>query len=185
MIIQILGAPGSGKSRLVRDILEANPCSPIYDGKGRVCALLIAEPTRFYVLGNYEGKACGAQIFKDRCEIVEGLRGLAACGPVVFEGIELEPSEYAELSRNAGPGGLVFAFLDTPLEDCIAHSGAWNEKQKEFIRSERQRLMNLSREMLTLVGVRILDHSDAPANLLRILQEFPVANARQSVALQR
>lgn len=179
MIIQIFGAPGSGKSRLVRDILSTHLHEPIYDGKARVCGLFITEPIQFRILGSYEGRKCGAQIFSDLKQIVEGLRALAACGPVVFEGVELEPKHYAELSRNAGPGGLIFAFMDTPLEVCLQHSGAWNKKQNQFVRREHERMRNLSREMLDLVAVRILDHADAPANLLRILAEqpYPMPNA--------
>ena len=186
MIIQILGPTGSGKSTVVRHLIKNQKHHSLPDGREKCCGYSLEMNPRVYVLGSYEGKCVGAESFRTKREIVYSIKAMALCGSVVFEGVELSPDDYSGLVKC---DKFVFAFLETPLEDCLAHSGAWQIAEKNFIRREFERHHRLRHEYQKIgMDVRILNHLD-PANQIvdwlvsQQLQGFPLTNALASPEL--
>lgn len=126
MIISLRGTNGSGKTHLVKTILQTYTCEPeSIDTKrkgNRAANYLVTLPNgdALYVVGNYD-KACGGcdgiQPYDD---ILPRVLRLAERGHVLFEGA-LVSSGYGRIGVGLEPFGddVVFAFMDTPLEKCI------------------------------------------------------------------
>lgn len=164
MIIQILGPTGSGKSSAVRQLIASKESHPLPDGREKCCGYSLEMNPRVYVLGSYEGQRVGAESFRTKREIVYSIKAMALCGSVVFEGVELSPKDYSTLVEC---GNFVFAFLDTPLDDCLANSGAWQIAEKDFIRREFDRHLRLQKEFLEIgVDVRTLSHHCPASQIL-------------------
>lgn len=185
MIIQILGCTGSGKSSAVRQLIASKESHFLPDGREKCCGYSLETNPRLYVLGSYEGARVGAESFRTKREVVYSIKAMALCGSVVFEGVDLAPGDYSSLTEC---GKLVFAFLDTPLEDCLAHSGAWQFTEKDFIRREFAQVHRL-REEYQQIGqdARTLNHHSPATEILGWLDRagpnFPLTSARQLTAL--
>lgn len=122
MILNIRGTHGSGKSTLVRGLLNRGSASPLGAGKrpeGYVVTLpKLARPV--YVVGSYETACGGCDGIQPYSLIWPRIVEYAGKGHVVFEGA-LVSSSYGNIGRSSEVYGnnFVFAFLDTPLEECL------------------------------------------------------------------
>lgn len=122
MILNIRGTHGSGKSTLVRGLLHRGNTSPLGSGKrpeGYITTLpKLASP--IYVIGSYETTCGGCDAIQPYSLIWPRIVEYAARGHVVFEGA-LISSSYGNIGRSSEVygDGFVFAFLDTPLEECL------------------------------------------------------------------
>jgi hypothetical protein len=130
MIVNIRGTSGSGKTYLIRAYRDA------VGGWVRVGPDAL-HPTGYrcvggtLVVGSYEATCGGCDKIKTQDEICARVRGFAAESPnVLFEGLLMSHlfSRYRDLSTELG--GIVFAFLDTPLDICLQRVVARRERRK-------------------------------------------------------
>lgn len=131
-IVSIRGTHGSGKSTIVKKILDSykhheiqeQATTPSGKAKLRTLGYLVYMPTgrNMLVVGPYK-TACGGcdsiQPYSDIWEIVETY-GTSLDRDVLLEGA-LVSSSYGSIGQNMNAWGAnaVFAFLDTPLERCL------------------------------------------------------------------
>lgn len=126
MIINIRGTNGSGKSTVVRDIMEkATKSRPIFGALGpskpeayEVTFDYLSQSV--YVLGPYVTPAGGCDAVQPFKLILELVEKYAVRGHVIFEG-SLVSDHYGKMGAllETYKDVLVF-FLDTPLEECIS-----------------------------------------------------------------
>jgi hypothetical protein len=123
MIINIRGTHGSGKTYIVKQILERYGAEPeSLNPKGRPLnhVVELLDGSKLYAVGDYT-KACGGcDGIQPYSEIWPRIERLATLGHVVFEGAMVS-SSYGSIGRASEIFGddIVFAFLDTPLEVCL------------------------------------------------------------------
>lgn len=128
-IVNLRGTHGSGKSTVVRVIIDRYPHRPEgLDKKGRPNNYRVEIPwlsRPLYVVGGYE-KACGGcDAIQPYSLIWPRVEKFAESGHVLFEGA-LVSSSYGNIGRESERYGaeFVFAFLDTPMEVCLARIAA-------------------------------------------------------------
>lgn len=133
-VIKIGGCNGSGKTSLVRAIIEGHGLNPIHNDKGKVEAyggkLKTGEPIA--VLGSYVNVCGGMDTISDKHDRVALLeRYLALGGPLsttrrsgilIFEGL-ITGKTYGKMgeisSRPEQQGKWIYTFMDTPFEECV------------------------------------------------------------------
>ena len=122
MIINIRGTHGSGKSWIVKQLLnryEAIPEST--DAKGKPLGYVMQTYAgSLYVVGPYENACGGCDTIQPYADIWPRVVAYATKGHVVFEGA-LVSSSYGNIGRFSETYGndFVFVFLDTPLQVCL------------------------------------------------------------------
>jgi len=124
MIVSLRGTHGSGKSHIVRQILQRYNAQPERtDKKGRPVnyVMQLANGSSLYVVGCYVNACGGCDSIQPYSEIWPRIERFADLGHVLFEGA-LVSSSYGNIGRATERYGdeCVFAFLDTPLEVCLA-----------------------------------------------------------------
>lgn len=122
LVISLRGTHGSGKSTVVRQLLERYDWVPEgVDGKDR------PENYRLetlygplYVVGSYVNTCGGCDAIQPYSLIWPRIEAFEKKGHVLFEGA-LVSSSYGNIGRESERYGdrMVFAFLDTPLEVCL------------------------------------------------------------------
>lgn len=127
MIVNIRGTHGSGKSTIVRTLLDQYDSPPLGLGK-RPEGYAVNVPSLdrpLYVVGSYETACGGCDGIQPYALIWPRVVQYAALGHVLFEGA-LVSSSYGNIGRDSEAYGteFVFAFLDTPLEVCLARIAA-------------------------------------------------------------
>jgi hypothetical protein len=128
MIINIRGTSGSGKTHLVRRVMELYTTRVAYRREGRkqpIGYVYHREGARsLAIIGHYETACGGCDTIPKMEEIFELARQSALQGyDVIFEGllISADVNRTEELSRWAGERGIpteVIA-LTTPLQECL------------------------------------------------------------------
>lgn len=122
MIINIRGTHGSGKSTVIRQVMERYRLQPMgYDG--RKCAGYSGNTLfgAIAVVGSYETECGGCDAIQPYAKIWPRVTSAHDIGfHVLFEGA-LVSNSYGNIGRDSEVYGdnFVFAFLDTPLEVCI------------------------------------------------------------------
>jgi len=123
MLVSLRGTHGSGKSTIVRTLLEANDARPIYGVLGQrpeaYQLTLAGKPT--HILGPYESPCGGVDQIQPYARIPELIERYAALGDLIFEGA-LVSSCWGVVGRLMERWGrdAIIAFLDTPVAECIA-----------------------------------------------------------------
>jgi adenylate kinase family enzyme len=131
MIINIRGTSGSGKTYVVRELMQhirvQTGCDwiELINEKGKV----ITHVTYFdwqpiHVLGNYSGSLCGGCDTISSHNMLSSLvRHFSQFGHVIFEGMTISRSyaRFAALDDYLTSSGekYIWAILDTPLELCL------------------------------------------------------------------
>lgn len=123
MIINIRGTHGSGKSTLVRSLINRYKGVPLDPVKGKPAGYRLIVPwlTRgLYVVGSYETACGGCDGIQPYALIWPRVEDYAALGHVLFEGA-LVSSSYGNIGRASEKYGdaFVFAFMNTPLKTCL------------------------------------------------------------------
>jgi hypothetical protein len=128
MIINPRGTSGSGKTTIIRGIMDHYPAViPIFDNENQrkpIGYQLTSHPDikSTYVVGSYENVCGGCDSIKTQDEICDRVRRFAPLGHVLVEGLLMSHSfsRYRALALELKPiTDYVFAFLDTPLPLCI------------------------------------------------------------------
>jgi hypothetical protein len=135
-VVSIRGTHGSGKSSIVKAILNkyrTDPMKQCTPAGARVKKLKtfgyvveLPKGQTLFVVGSYEN-ACGGcdgiQPYENIWPLIN--QGAIDCDHVLFEGA-LVSSSYGSIGRFSEVYGddMVFAFLDTPLEKCLERIAA-------------------------------------------------------------
>lgn len=141
--INIRGTNGSGKSFLVRKFLAKYETRKIrtelpadllgIGGKVEAYRTLY-KGTPVYTIGNYESKGGGCDLIKEQDTVCNLVRQYIKKGHVLFEGVIVTTlySRYYNLSQEIG--GMIWAYLDTPLEKCIERiEGRGGKKVEDLV----------------------------------------------------
>jgi GTPase SAR1 family protein len=138
-IINIRGTSGSGKSTLVRRFLDEHPHTEIKSilgdwKKEKVVAYKVHNGVYkypVYVIGRYTTQCggCDTMSYKGSHEDIESMvREAALKGNVIYEGLTISSTitRWLRISED-NPGEFVWAFMNTPEEECykriLARSG--------------------------------------------------------------
>lgn len=121
MIINIRGTNGAGKSTLMREIMEAwGPTEPLIGPDGKEEAYLV-KGVNAVVIGRYTTACGGCDTIKTQDESKARILKYAERGhDVLFEGILISTIFGPWLEFSRANGGMVWAFMDTPLNVCLA-----------------------------------------------------------------
>jgi hypothetical protein len=126
--INIRGTNGSGKSHLIRSFLakyetgkiRAELPGDLLGIGGKVEAYrTLYRGAPVYTIGQYETKGGGCDLIPKQDMVCDLVRKYIKQGHVLFEGVVITTlySRYFNLSQEVG--GMIWAYLDTPLDKCI------------------------------------------------------------------
>ena len=117
MIVNIRGTSGSGKTFLVRQLMAACNAEPVLDENSKIDAYRLDG--NIYILGRYTNVCGGCDTIRTQDQVCDRVRKYAAMGHVIFEGLLITHifGRYHNLSQELG--GIVWAFLDTTLDQCF------------------------------------------------------------------
>lgn len=168
-IVNLRGTNGSGKSTVARALLEdagayevelAAHHSPA--GKPRPVIGYMAPARDLIVIGPYRTQCGGCDAVPTQdliCEAVRRASGMAE--HVFFEGLLISGlySRYRALSQELG--GFTWAFLDTPLEKCLARVAGRNggkplKRDGETVKGKYRAILR-TREKALSDGERVVD----------------------------
>jgi hypothetical protein len=125
-VINIRGTSGSGKSTIVREIMEKGHITPIGESQKKPDGYIVQIPelaTPIYIVGPYVTVCGGCDQIQTQDEICERIRVYSGFGDVLVEGLLMSHSfaRYVALDRELVEKNVhcVWAFLDTPLDVCL------------------------------------------------------------------
>lgn len=124
MIINIRGTHGSGKSTIVKQILNNHEWKAAGVGKkDRPANYEVSIPglkKPLFVVGSYETSCGGCDGIQPYSDIWGRVDMFAQIGHVIFEGA-LVSSSYGNIGRASEKFGddIVFCFMDTPVNECL------------------------------------------------------------------
>ena len=191
MVINIRGTSGSGKTTVVRGIMAKGVVTP-FGGTTKKpdfysINLTPAIERPVIVVGSYENVCGGCDSISTQDEICDRIRAGASMGHVLVEGLLMSHlfSRYAMLDRELAAQNIPFiwAFLDTPIDVCLARvverreargnfsplnekntRDKWNDMHSVFDKATKQR----ERDWKIVIGHKIakldarwVDHTNA------------------------
>lgn len=178
-IIKIHGCSGAGKTTAVRSLLElAEEASTIYSadtGKPEAYKLKLKEiAAPVFVLGNYGNNCGGMDTVGSAAEAIRLVHIYESQGHVIHEGL-LQSTYYGAMGKDSQRYGdrYIYAFLDTPIEVCLARvvarrekNGSKNKFNPELTREKHATIQALEGKLLRQeVGfhhkVRVLLHGES------------------------
>lgn len=189
MIISVRGAFGSGKTTIVRALLDKYGGKPLYGALGpRNCEAYslsvkgVKKPV--FILGPYTMPTGGCDQIRPFDKIFGLLKKYATQGHVIFEGAIVSSSfgRVGEACVTTCPE-VIFAFLDTPLETCIERVRARRNARKGSAHAEefdpknvivKFKQVEISKRTTTekgLVKVITISSENGVATLLSLLKE--------------
>lgn len=122
MIIQIRGTSGSGKTWIVKRLMEKFPFKPVVTKSGEIKGYY-CKKLNLFIVGKYTTACGGCDTIKSQDEICHRIEKAVQRGwDVLFEGLICShiAARYADLYHKHQQQGnpVRFVFLDTPLEVC-------------------------------------------------------------------
>lgn len=119
LIVNIRGTNGSGKSTLMRLLMERFGRVPINCATTNKVIGYEMPGLQARVVGKYETACGGCDTIKTQDEAKHLVHAFSTAGNVFFEGVLISTifGPWLEFSRQHG--GMIWAFLDTPLETCL------------------------------------------------------------------
>lgn len=184
MIINIRGTHGSGKSYIIKWLLEkykAKPESLTAKGQPANYIMTIPKCGVVYVVGRYTTACGGCDGIQPYSEIWPRVEKFADLGHVLFEGA-LVSSSYGNIGRASEVYGndFVFAFLDTPLEICLKRIKQRRKARGDFRplnpKNTKGKYDSIQKSILKIRGefnrrVAILNFESATSQVLKLLQQ--------------
>lgn len=119
MIVNIRGTNGSGKSTLIRQFMERYEATPLHDANGKEEGYECNGGSNAYVVGRYTTACGGCDTIKTQQETKDRVDRYAVRGNVLFEGILVSTIYGPWLQFSRERGGMLWAFLNTPLDICL------------------------------------------------------------------
>jgi hypothetical protein len=193
-IINLRGTSGSGKSTVVRRVMEAAgvPAQPLTrDGRRRPYGYLVPRPSGLpvFIPGHYETACGGCDTLKTVDEVYALVRAAwQVQQDVLYEGIMVQDDvrRAVGLDRELrGRGGqLHVILLTTPIEECLAAVRSRREARgdarllnEKNTRDRARRQLGI-RDRLRAGGVEVeeLDREAALARCCALLRLAPVAS---------
>lgn len=176
VVVNLRGPKGSGKSTLVYKLLSEYGHTPVSDDLRPNARLAYVHqlPGNFFVLGNYDGGTAGSEGLAEE-QLIALLRRYLERGMVFFENMKEIVLRYHEFSRELGPGRYVWAFLDTPVEQCVQNIYKRNGGkpfQEDKVRKQHRYYWNRFIPRVRELGeeVVVLDHGHAYEHLVWLLR---------------
>jgi thymidylate kinase len=120
VIVNIRGTSGSGKTTIVRKLMERFGSEPIRLSDQKIEGhQLIRAKAR--IVGRYNVASGGCDQIKTQEEVRERIKRYTAFGHVVFEGLLISHlfSKWKEFAEQVAPIEVRFVYLTTPLEECL------------------------------------------------------------------
>lgn len=143
-IINIRGCNGSGKSHIIRKLMERCDVKPVYGQpkRGELMGRIIAYEGTFkgdpiFFIGSYEVMSGGCDHTMKHHGSMDAVcnfvRQFAGKGHVIFEGFLLTGvyQRFYDLSQELG--GIIFCYMDTPLELCFERIKNRNEQKSKSL----------------------------------------------------
>ena len=125
-VINVRGTSGSGKSTVVRKIMERGVVTPIGESEKKPDGYIVKIPTletQVLVVGPYTTTCGGCDQIQTQDEICDRIRAYSTLGDVLVEGLLMSHSfaRYVALDRELLEKNVhcIWAFLDTPLDVCL------------------------------------------------------------------
>lgn len=124
MIINIRGTSGSGKSTIVKKVMnrfDRFDIDPIFNGDKIEAYVLRGEPYGdVYIIGRYETPCGGCDGISTQDEVCRLVKKYSKMGHVIFEGLIVTScyKRYFDLLEGIGQPYLML-FLNTKVETCI------------------------------------------------------------------
>jgi hypothetical protein len=171
MLISIRGTNGSGKSSVITELFDHGNYAPLFGVLGikqpeAYKLLLKGVKKPLFVLGPYLTPTGGLDRVQPYDLILDLIKKYAEKGHVLFEGVIVSSSygRVGQLMETYGPEEAVMAFMDTPLEQCIANvkkrRGA-RDDEREFnpanLTSKYNQIVKSRVKMLDEKKVRVVD----------------------------
>jgi protein-tyrosine-phosphatase len=181
VIINVRGINGSGKSKIMFDLIERFKAKPMKDEGGYIWAYDLNTKPKAFILGNYETLTGGCDVIPTLAQVSEQVMTLAKMGSVLFEGIIISgtATRWLYLANALDNHKVIFGFLDTPKEECYARrvvrDGKCNvqnleQKYRYFQRSFRV-LAACQGPRIPNFSVRLIPHLRATKTVLEWLKE--------------
>lgn len=187
-ILRVSGTFGSGKTTAARDFLKYQHTALEKDGKiqgYKIDASSVGIAAPIFLLGSYKNTCGGCDGIKTQAEIAERALKAHPHGHVLMEGALLSGSGMGgAVTIAVEPTGCgVYAFLNTPLEECIIRvkirrAAAGNEKPfdpKNLIKKFESVVDCYHNMKAAGCDTRLIDYTDIHQPLLDILKEFESA----------
>ena len=182
VIINIRGVNGSGKSKVIFDLLKKYKTAiPVYNKAGNHILHydLNVNPSVF-ILGDYSTDTGGCDVISKLDSVNERITELAQQGSVIFEGIIVSciSKRWIDLASSLDKHKFIFGLLDTPFETCykrrVERDGFCNrlnlaDKLGHFRAAEIH--LTLAMQRLKNISVRYIAHEDATRTVLDWLKE--------------
>lgn len=138
-LLQVIGTNGSGKSSLLRAIVESDPAVRLYEQHGRT--FTVAPNVATLAIGDYlsPNKTPGADRIRTKELLLASLDAAlvlaSASGyrTIAWEGIMLMTRQYHPqyLARSLSP---FYAMMDTPLDECFNRIEARSGHSREGLK---------------------------------------------------
>ena len=181
MIVNIRGTHGSGKSTIIRTILDTHRHEPTdVSPKGRPnnYVVTLSRNKKLYVVGSYVTACGGCDGIQPYDLIWPRVMKFAKLGSVIFEGA-LVSSSVGNIGRAmAARTDCIVGFMDTPLEICLqriaarrAARGDTQPLNPTHTQSKFDGILR-SRPQLVALGLRCvtIDHKKAVMQVLKLLK---------------
>ena len=190
-IVNIRGTSGSGKSTVVHKLLGDFASTPIIRQMGLMKKPKIVgydvlwtygnkPDVHTFVVGSYETTCggCDSMSYKGSHDDIEALvMEFAKQGNVIFEGLTVSSTitRWMRVSQ-AFPGEMVWAFMDTPEEEChrriLSRNGGKEPKRDPKGIADYNRKFRgcvVQREKLIAAGERVIDISSEEKGYLAVI----------------
>ncbi len=182
MIVNLRGTNGSGKSTVIFQLLDGKTVEVVplasYQskaGRERFVEGYLCQELDLVVVGKYATACGGCDGIPTQDLICESVRKASTLAQnVLFEGVIVSTlfSRYSDLAKELG--GFTFAYMDTPLETCLARIQARNGGKpiKEDLVASKVRAILSTKEKARSAGHQVLDvpHKDATKSILNLIR---------------
>ena len=186
MIINLRGTSGSGKTTVIRELMQLYTPVSVIERTETGCPLvyqLSGSISPVYVLGSYENVCGGCDVVENYTVVIPQLIAkYMVSGHVLFEGLLVSGAFGATgacLSKLAKGVCVVVAFLDTPLSICldrVKNRRVQRGAQKVFNPANTIQKFNqivAVKRMFRGTDVRVVDvdHREALQHIVQLLEE--------------
>lgn len=122
-VVNLRGTSGSGKTTIVRNILQNGNWKKWTDDSGKKVLAYFNEDKKWAIIGSYENTCGGCDTIRTQDETEYRIESFVNAGySVIFEGLLLSTlsSRWERFSKRiSDKANMLFYYLDTPIEECL------------------------------------------------------------------
>lgn len=174
MIVNIRGTGGSGKSTLVRLVMDRYPVKipKFIEGRkqpyGYLLARDVADTPMLWVVGHYNTACGGGDTLKSPGDVFDSVRDKAEAGyDVLFEGIISQDDVTRTIALHRSFPLLVLA-LTTPVEECLKGIQARRDERGDERPLSSKNTESRNRRLMTSILPRL---KDAGVEVMKLSRE--------------